>query len=110
MKNLINIISILLLSLNLIAQSKDQNYILSRTYQTMDRANFLDKIQYFDGLGRPVETVQKAQSSKDGTTWVDLVSIIEYDSVGRDYKHWLPVPATVKTGDYVSATNFKTLF
>ena len=109
MKNLINIISILLLSLNLIAQSKDQNYILSRTYQTMDRANFLDKIQYFDGLGRPVETVQKAQSSKDGTTWVDLVSIIEYDSVGRDYKHWLPVPATVKTGDYVSATNFKTL-
>ena len=106
MKKIIHIIILLLFSLNLIAQSSDQNYILSRIYQTKDGSSYLDQIQYFDGLGRPVETVLKAQSSKDGSNWFDLITMKEYDGVGREYRQWLPVPATVKTGEYTLPATF----
>jgi len=90
------------------AQSTDQNYILTRNYQTADGTSYLDQIQYFDGLGRQVETVQKAQSLK-GATWVDLVNLTEYDVMGCDYKHWLPAPATGSSGAFVNPTDFTAL-
>ena len=86
--------------LSLIAQSTDQNYILTRTYQTSDGTSYLDQIQYFDGLGRPVETVQKAIS---GVTSSDLVRLTEYDGVGREYRHWLPITNS-GSGAYVTPT------
>jgi RHS repeat-associated protein len=109
MKHIYNIISLLILPLCLLAQSPSQNYILTRTYQTADGSISLDKIQYFDGLGRPVETVQKNQSSKDGNIWVDLVNRTEYDGFGREYKHWLPVPSSGNTGAYVAPADFTLL-
>jgi len=109
MKQIIHIIIFLLVPLCLVAQSTSQNYILTRVYQTADSTKYLDKIQYFDGLGRPMETVQKAQSSKDGITWVDLVNITQYDGFGREYRHWLPAPATGSTGVYTDTTSFKSL-
>ncbi|MDU1893065.1 MAG: DUF6443 domain-containing protein [Dysgonomonas sp.] len=66
--------------------SSDQNYIHSRTFTSEDGKNYLDQVQYFDGLGRPVQTVQRAitPSTKD------LVSIQEYDAFGREAESWLP--------------------
>jgi len=106
MKRISYIINLLLLPLCIMAQSADQNYILTRAYQTSDGKNYLDQIQYYDVFGRSVETVQKAQSSKDGNTWVDLVNLTEYDGFGREYKHWLPLPTSGKTGMYVPPTDF----
>jgi len=59
-------------------------------------------IQYFDGLGRPMETVQQGITP----THSDLVSLTEYDPFGRDYKHWLPTPFASNNGAYVSASAF----
>ena len=81
-----------------IAQSANQNYILTRTYKS--GSAYFDDIQYYDGLGRPMETVQKqfTPGSKD------LVSRIEYDAYGREYKQWLPAPNSKSDGTYNGST------
>lgn len=93
------------LSLWLSAQSSTQNYIVASVPYTpltdvtsLTSSNSNITIQYFDGLGRPIETVQKAIS---GITGSDLVSLTEYDGVGRDYKRWLPITST-GSGAYVA--------
>jgi len=77
------------------AQSLDQNYIVTTVPivpvadpTTLTDVNSISTIQYFDGLGRTIQTVQKAIS---GITGADLVTLTEYDSTGREYKHWLPI-------------------
>ena len=40
------------------SQSQDQNYIRTKTMtDETDPTKFIESIQYFDGLGRPVQTV-----------------------------------------------------
>lgn len=68
------------------AQSTDQNYISTRTYQNDSSTVYLDAIQYFDGLGRLVQSVQRGVTPSKQ----DLVSIQEYDSFGRESNTWLP--------------------
>ena len=111
------IIGLLTICVGAMAQSSTQNYI-STTIPTvgvtvttaLTTTNANSTIQYYDGLGRPVETVQKTQTSKDGgATWVDMVSTTEYDALGREYRHWLPAPATGSTGAFINTTDFSTL-
>jgi RHS repeat-associated protein len=94
-----------LLPLWLSAQTSTQNYIVTTVpFQkatdptTLIDANSNTTIQYFDGLGRPSQTVQRAITP----TNADLVSGIEYDPIGRDYRHWLPGAAEGNNGAYVS--------
>jgi RHS repeat-associated protein len=58
--------------------------------------------QYFDGLGRPDQKVIK-QGSLNTTTGqaLDLVSTVDYDDYGRDFKKNLPFASTT-TGTYGS--------
>lgn len=71
--------------------SADQNYIRTITYTqavtSIDESKGLDQIQYFDGLGRPVQTVMRNITP----TGQSLVSLQEYDAFGREDKVWLPV-------------------
>lgn len=46
------------------------------------------EIQYYDGLGRPVQRLAWQFSTKGR----NLVSRQEYDILGREYKQWLPLP------------------
>jgi len=57
--------------------------------------------QYFDGLGRPVQTVAKRGSleSSSGNNY-DLVSMTGYDAVGRQNASYLPYVASTATGAY----------
>jgi len=87
------------------AQINFQNYIVSTvSYQavsdpmSLTDANSNTTIQYFDGLGRPTQTVQRAITFNA----MDLVSGIEYDGFGRDYRHWLPGKVAGNYGAYVS--------
>lgn len=105
MKRIKYIIGLLTISVGILAQSTDQNYIVTTTPtvgvtdpNTLTDANSNSTIQYYDGLGRPIETVQKAISP----TGADLVSGIEYDGFGRDYRHWLPASVSGSNGAYVS--------
>ena len=50
-------------------------------------SNSIITTQYFDGLGRPWQTVQQGTSPGGG----DLVTLQEYDGYGRDSRSWLPV-------------------
>jgi len=85
-------------------QSANQNYILTKTYTGANTS--MDNIQYFDGLGRPVETVQK-QFTPGGK---DLVSRTEYDAFGRESKQWLPVTNAKSDGTFDDSTDGKTYY
>ena len=64
-------------------------YIKKRTFQDSSGKIYLDEIQYFNGLGFPVQKVQK-----EITPFGDnLITMQEYDGMGRITKEWLPVCA-----------------
>ncbi|WP_163355460.1 DUF6443 domain-containing protein [Dysgonomonas sp. 25] len=72
-----------------ITQKENLNYIKTRSYYDGEYPyKYLDAFQYFDGLGRPEQTVQKGITP----TGKDLISIQQYDSFGREDKSWLPTP------------------
>jgi len=109
MKKILFIIIITCGAVKTMGQSTSKNYILTTiptTFVTdpgsLTNANSNSTIQYIDGLGRQVETVQKAITPSGK----DLINIIEYDGMGREYRHWSPVPATGSTGDYVNIADF----
>ncbi|MDR0833624.1 MAG: DUF6443 domain-containing protein [Candidatus Symbiothrix sp.] len=73
-----------------------QNYIRTRTYTKADGSTFLDVVNYYDGLGRPVQTVQTGITPDQK----DLITIQEYDAFGRASKTGLPMPKANNTGAY----------
>ncbi len=90
--------------LNIIAlQSQvtsSRNYVIQNqikfpgvTTQSQVDALLSDKKQqqvtYFDGLGRPLQTVI-VEGSKEGTIRKDIISPVEYDIYGREIKKFLP--------------------
>lgn len=89
--------------------STTQNYIMTRTHTYGDyinstnntpsnAINYLDVVQYFDGLGRPIQTVSHALAP-DGS---DIVTYQEYDAVGRESNQWLPIKVDTRNGSFVS--------
>lgn len=86
------------------APSGNQNYILTTIYRkpytsppsnpTTDDA--MQTIAYFDGLGRPSQTI----AVKGSASFKDLVMPIEYDAFGREAKKYLPYTATGTAGAF----------
>lgn len=85
-----------------IAQVSTQNYIRTRTYNN-GSTSYIDEISYFDGLGRPFQTVLKGVKSGN-SSGNSLVTLQEYDAAGREIKNWLPIPAS---GEYTEPATFK---
>ncbi len=54
---------------------------------------------YFDGLGRPLQTVVKQGSLTTGSSPVDLVSANKYDDFGREQQQYLPFGANATGGN-----------
>ncbi len=93
MKRIILPISLLFVTGFSHAQTDTENYIQSRTYlepvtTTSTTAKQVNTVQYFDGLGRPKQTVN-VKASPMGR---DVVTPIEYDQFGRQTKDYLPIP------------------
>lgn len=65
-----------------------ENYIYSKTYLSEDGTKTSEVIQYFDGLGRPKQSV----AIKATPTGKDLVTPTYYDDLGRQPKDFLPTP------------------
>ncbi len=67
-----------------------------------DSSQVMKAVSYFDGLGRPIQTVQVSGSPQG----YDLVSALTYDDFGRQEKSYLPFPAnessTLDVGSYRS--------
>ncbi len=94
---------VVLVIADLHSQTANQNYIQTRTYTKDDGTTYLDAIQYFDGLGRPMQVVQKAVTSLTA----DLVTYQEYDAFGREERSWLPVVAAGNNGAYMPLAAYK---
>ena len=89
--------------------SSNQNYIISNTIRLTgikDASQIAGKnvcevnqtIQYFDGMGRPLQTV----SLKGSSGFNDIVQPIAYDAFGREVKKYLPYSSSVNNGSYKS--------
>ena len=86
--------------------SSPENYILTRTYTNEEGTGYLDQIQYYDGLGRPNQLVNKGATPKGH----DLVSLQEYDEIGRESNVWLPaVVSSENGGQFVEPSSAKSL-
>lgn len=95
----------LLLFGKLSAQTNGENYIISTVpYQAVSDlsaltdANSNTTIQYFDGLGRLKQTVQRKITPNSA----DLVSSVVYDARGRESQVWLPAVVSSNNGNYYS--------
>ncbi|MGN6600926.1 MAG: DUF6443 domain-containing protein [Ginsengibacter sp.] len=60
---------------------------------------------YLDGLGRPVEKVNKQMATPPtgSNTWGDIVEFTQYDAFGRQPKKFLPYTTTNQLGLYKTA-------
>lgn len=95
----------------------DLNYIYSRVLRkeitdtsqidTLSMRDINQQVQYFDGLGRPIQTVSIAASPDKN----DIVSPIVYDQFGRESEKYLSYPVD-GSGQYQSdaITNLKTWY
>ncbi|PIF33120.1 RHS repeat-associated protein [Flavobacterium sp. 9] len=107
MKKYIAIIILLLLAIPSInAQTfSDDNFVYKITpkkkvqasdFSTLTKDSIVQSITYFDGLGRPVQTMAIGQ----GVGGADIVTPIQYDGFGRQVKEYLPYPVTNSGTNY----------
>jgi|26BtaG_2_1085354.scaffolds.fasta_scaffold00028_3 RHS repeat-associated protein len=54
-------------------------------------------IQYYDGLGRPMQTIQSQSTSNNK----DIVTKYEYDEFSRPLKDFLPAPTSQNNGKFI---------
>jgi hypothetical protein len=94
-----------------VTPTKTQNYIVVTVPFTavsdinaLTDANSNSTVQYFDGLGRPIQTVLKGITPAKA----DLVTYHEYDPFGREGRSWLPVIASGNNGAFMTLANYKT--
>lgn len=81
----------------------DQNYILTTTLRdattyagTISQTPNMQSVEYFDGLGRMVQTVVP----KGSPMKKDMVTALLYDNMGRAYKEYLPYVSTENDGSF----------
>jgi len=88
--------------------SSNQNYILTSVPRQpnfnpsatgLSICDVMQSVQYFDGLGRPVQIVQ-VKGSPSGK---DIVQPIAYDAFGREAVKYLPYAANGADGSYKPA-------
>ena len=101
MKLLDIVLALLLIPCAIVAQDKKSNYITTR--RVIADGDTLTTIEYFDGLGRSSEVVQKGFS---GGGFMDLVSLTEYDGMGCEVRKWNPAPIGT-TGGYITPVVFR---
>lgn len=65
------------------------------TFDLADHNRVKEATEYFDGLGRPLQTVQRQSTS--GISPVDLVMPVVYDNLGREVYKYLPYAQTTGT-------------
>lgn len=103
-KSILTIAAVFVFVVVATAQTSTENYIKTTTFkipiqneiQNVSPDDRIESTTYFDGLGRPKQTVAvQAGGDKE-----DLVTPIEYDAIGRQPLQYLPMPLSSGTGTY----------
>lgn len=91
----------------------NENYIYTRTFQSpmsstagiLNNRDVVESINYFDGLGRPMQSIAiKASPSKQ-----DIITHVGYDGFGRQDKDYLPyLASTGAVASYRTGANAST--
>ncbi len=76
-------------SWDIMVPETNPNTVITKTYSSVKQST-----QYFDGLGRPLQTVGKQASLVTGGTPLDMISASVYDSFGREQVKYLPFAST----------------
>ncbi|WLD24301.1 DUF6443 domain-containing protein [Flavobacterium dauae] len=111
-----NLFTVLLLCAGVLgfAQSPSQNYTVETIYKegrnpsgsyTPNAGDFVT-VTYYDGLGRPIQQLQKNASPVDNK---NIVTHIEYDKNIGQTRQYLPFTTTGGNADYVSGAKQATL-
>ena len=89
----------------------DENYIqeytpLTETFDSQTPApnQCMRTVRYFDGLGRPVQSIAIGAAPGYG----DLASLQTYDQCGRESRSWLPASLPGNNGAYVAPATLET--
>jgi RHS repeat-associated protein len=89
------------------------NYVLERTLLVpeVDETKVfetpgLQNMSYFDGLGRPIQTVGVNQSYSGA----DIIQIIDYDDFGREAVKYMPYTQADNNGAFVPTDEAKTTY
>ena len=82
------------------AQTKTENYIKRTTYTApstgvITENDTLVSVTYFDGLGRPKQTV----AVRAGGQGQDIVTPVVYDAFGRQTREYLPYATATQNGN-----------
>jgi RHS repeat-associated protein len=86
-----------------VAPETNPNTLMTRVLKDQKQAS-----QYFDGLGRPIQSVMKQGSFETNGTATDLVSANVYDEFGREQLKYLPFVANNTGGNAsIAEGNFK---
>ncbi|WP_172276984.1 DUF6443 domain-containing protein [Chryseobacterium sp. LAM-KRS1] len=91
MKRILNIFTILFVAGSSFAQtypSTAENFIYTKNCLDADCVRKTETVEYFDGLGRPVQTI----AIKATPLGRDVVTPIEYNPLGKQVKDYLPIP------------------
>ncbi|MBO5612560.1 MAG: hypothetical protein J5918_08195, partial [Prevotella sp.] len=101
MRNKANILSALLfIAAQAAAQTSSCNYVKSETMLDSLGVRRQTTVQYYDGLGRPTQSVTNALGG-NGTY---MATLKELDALDRETRSWLP--QVVPSVDYVSPNDF----
>ncbi|WP_394660146.1 DUF6443 domain-containing protein, partial [uncultured Chryseobacterium sp.] len=73
--------------------STDKNFIYTKNCLDADCVKKSESVQYFDGLGRPVQSV----AIKATPLGRDVVTPVEYNPLGKQVKDYLPIPQSGTT-------------
>ncbi|WP_249413655.1 DUF6443 domain-containing protein [Chryseobacterium indologenes] len=76
--------------------STSRNYIYTKNCLDANCIKKTETVQYFDGLGRPVQTVAIKATPQEK----DFVTPIEYNALGKQIKDYLPIPQSTAGGTF----------
>jgi RHS repeat-associated protein len=106
MKKYIHILILLLFYSTITAQNfSDENFVYiaspkkavqSANYNSLSKDYISQSVTYFDGLGRPIQSVAIGQSGSGN----NIITHIGYDAFGRKTKEYLPFASTISNHLY----------
>lgn len=105
MKNILSLL--VLLPIMVVGQTQTENYIKTTTYKVTTSTSIVSpsstqatqNITYFDGLGRPIQSITK----QGGGNQQDIITPIVYDGFGRQTKDFLPYTRTTSSLNFESS-------